>query len=69
MNTVTSTVRQSTAAAALAAMMSLGLLGSLGLLAASYHDDAAMAHGTMAQAASAVAAQRVVLTAPRRSQS
>ena len=69
MNPISSTVRQSAAAATLAAMISLGLLSSLGLLAASYHDEAAMVQGTMAQAAGVVAAQRVVVTAVRRSQS
>ena len=69
MNTITRTVRQSAAAATLAAMMTMGLLGSLGLLATSYHDEAVMVQGTMAQAASAVAGQRVVVTAARRSQS
>ena len=69
MNTITRTVRQSAAAATLAAMMTMGLLGSLGLLATSYHDEAVIVQGTMAQAASAVAGQRVVVTAARRSQS
>ena len=65
MNPIPSTVAQSAAAATLAAMMSLGLLGSLGLLAASYHDEAVMVQGTMAQAASAAATQRVVGTVSR----
>ena len=64
MNPISSTVRQSAAAATLAAMMSLGLLGSLGLLATSYHDEAAMA-----QAASAAVTHRVVVTAARNRQS
>ena len=69
MNPISSTVRQSAAAATLAAMISLGLLGSLGLLATSYRDEAVMVQGTMAQAASAAATHRVVVTVSRNSQS
>ena len=69
MNPIASTVAQSAAAATMAAMISLGLLTSLGLLATSYHDEAVMAQGTMAQAASAAATHRVVVTVSRKSQS
>ena len=69
MNPIASTVAQSAAAVTLAAMISLGLLGSLGLLATSYHDEALMVQGTMAQAASAAVTHRVVVTAARNSQS
>ena len=69
MNPITSTVAQSAVAATLAAMMSLGLLGSLGMLATSYHDEAVMVQGTMAQAASAAATHRVVVTVSRNRQS
>ena len=70
MNPISSTIRQSAAAATLAAMITMGLLGSLGLLATSYHDEAAMAQGTMAQAASAaVTTHRVVVTVSRNRQS
>ena len=65
MNPISSTVAQSAAAVTLAAMISLGLLTSQGLLAASYHDEAAMVQGTMAQAASAAATHRVVVTVSR----
>ena len=69
MNPIASTVRQSAAAATLAAMITVGLLGSLRLLATSYHDEAAMAQGTMAQAASAAATHRVVVAVSRNRQS
>ena len=69
MNPITRTARQSAAAATLAATITLGLLGSLGLLATSYHDEALMVQGTMAQAASAAVTHRVVVTAARNSQS
>ena len=70
MNPIASTVAQSAAAATLAAMISLGLLTSLGLLATSYHDEAVIVQGTMAQAASAAApTHRVVMTVSRNSQS
>ena len=69
MNPISSTVRQSAAAATLAAMISFGLLGSLGLLATSYHDEAVMVQGTMAQAASAAVPHRVVVTVSRNRQS
>ena len=69
MNPISSTVRQSAAAATLAAMITMGLLGSLGLLATSYHDEAAVAQGTMAQAANAAATHRLVVTVSRNRQS